>query len=740
MRIKKAFILSSVIAVGGIGIAAAGYGLLKPPDAAEEYTRPGGFSGIAVNGLTEKPLANAQIAAFLPDGKTVAETAASDKSGKFSLELPDGSYIVTATADGYVSRGKDDAGRPVAIDGGTRYVNAKLRLWPPAKVHGRVAAGRAGISAQVSLRYKKDASGAGDYEYKTVQTDTDGYFAIDGAYAGIASLGISADDFASLDLDNIVLKSGVSLDMGDIPLRDGVSLFGQVIDATSKQPIYRAQITVSRADGTTLATAQTGKDGAYRLIPLDMMQIAVGISADGYHAEQYKMQLKGNANRQLSVALRRAWGMTLNVQNITGRDPIQTHVKITDIATDDVVYSEILANGTHALKSIKGGPFMIEAQSADRLTIVTKRAQAGDTVTLRLKPFARVVAHALNSDESAMTGGQYRFYFRPDGKSSDDAPTPWLSFAASTFEINDLSEGLYRIEIRKAGEERTASTPEFSLHHGDVREISIRMTTGGAIRGHAVSTEGGYNLARATVTLDKDNRKVTTDSDGFFLIDDLPDEPFSLTIKPAREEGDGTVFGGLTVAEDQVAEREFRVSAPRTDERQRRREEMKRRIENGEKPPWERNGFRPPNFRRPGRNSDTAGNDAPPTPPDWDGNGNMPEPPDWGDNGNSPEPPDWDGNGDMPEPPDWSDDGSRPEPADWDGNGSMPDPPDWSAEGSRPEPPDWSAEGNMPEPPSRSEAGNARRQPVRTGGENSRNNAKSRRFSRGSSENAKQAQ
>ena len=666
MRFKTGIIIASVLGIGG-AVAATGYFLRETPEFFESESTIGGFKGIIVNGLTEQPLPDATVSALSPTDGKVVESVKSDSAGRFELVLDDGEYTIVGSLDGYLSRGKDDTGREIAIDDGTQFVNAKLRLWPPAKVHGRVVAGQAGIAATVDVRYKRDASGAGPYEYRRVVADKNGYFSIDAAHAGITTIGISADGFASVDLDDIVLKSGVSLDMGDIPLRDGVSLYGLVVDATSKQPIAHAQIAVSNLSGKSLVSAQTSIDGSYRLAPLDMAQIIVDITADGYYSEQHKLRLGGNTNRELSVNLRRAWGMTLNVQNVTGREPISTHIKITDISTNKVVYDDSLSNGTHVLKSIKGGPFLVEASSADRLTTTTRRAVIGDTVTLRLKPFARVLAHALNSDGSPLADGQYRFYFRPDSSATDESTTPWLSFAASTIELDDLNEGLYRIEIRKSDDTRTASTPEFVLHHGDVRELTIRMTSGGAIRGHVVSTESGYNLARATVTLDKDNRTVTTDEDGYFLIDELPADPFSLSIKAAREGGDATVFSGLTATDGQVTEREFRVSAPRSEMRQKRREEMQRRIENGEAPPWVRSGYGPPRRRNAGNNGDDNDDRLAFDPPNWDGNGTPPEPPNWDGNGTPPEPPNWDGNGAPPAPPNWDGNGTPPAPPNWDG-------------------------------------------------------------------------
>ena len=663
MRIHKAHLSIAAIAiVAGVACAGSYYFISRRPPLPSN-SELGGFKGIVVNGLTNTPISGAQIKAVHTQNLNAEKTVVSDESGRFALELPDGEYTVSVAHEAFVSRGKDDDGRRVFIEDGTQFVNAKMRLWPPAKLHGRVVAGQAGIHANIEIQYTKDASGNGPYTYRSLVAAEDGYFTLDTAYAGIVSVGISADGFASVELDDIVLKSGISLDLGDIPLRDGVSLYGNIVDFTSKHGIANAQIEVKNAAGTVLATTQSSSDGSYRLPPLDMTQIAVDITANGYHPEHYQMRLGGNANRELSANLKRAWGMTLHIQNTTGRDPIQTHVRIVDVTTDTEVYSEVLKNGVYKLDAIKGGPFLVESASADRLTTQTKRVKAGDDVYIRLKPFAQIHATALDSDGNRIPSGQYRFYFRPDTTTDDDSPTPWLSFSAGEFDVTDLNEGFYRIEVMPLNEDRIASSPEFLLKNGDVKNLSIQLTQGGALRGHVVSSIEGYNLAMANVSLSQDGetkRTTTTDKDGYFTFDKLTEKSFSLQIIPTREDGEGKSFGPITVPPDQLVEQEFRVDAPKTEKRENKRARMRERFENGEYPK------RPKSFDPKQPFPTRRGHRQPP--PNWDGNGEPPMPPDWDGNGEPPMPPDWDGNGEPPMPPDWDGNGEPPMPPDWDGN------------------------------------------------------------------------
>ena len=632
---KKKLILGVVAAFGALTAIAAGAYLFLPgalPDPLQ--AEPGGFSGIVVDGLTDSPIKDAQITAFDEAENAVAQ-AVSDIHGRFSLSLQDGDYTIQAQNPGFSLRGRDDQGRNVSVTDGTQFVNAKLRLWPTASVRGRVIAGNGGLNANVILHYQKDASGSENYDLISVQTDDNGAFQIHDAFAGMASVRIAAEGFANVELSDIALKSGASVDLGDIPMKDGVSLYGQITDATSKRGIRGATIRVKNAAGAILHETTTSTAGEFRLPPLDMIQVAVDISAEGYYAEQRRMQLAGNTNSELSVALRRAWGLVLDVQNDTGREPTQTRITILDANTQKELYQELLPNGTLSLDHLKGGPFIIQAESPDRLTHQTLRARAGESVRIRLKPFAKIIAKALDTDGSPLTQGQYRYAVKSTHDAPDESPTPWFSMASSEFELTDLAEGYYRVEIRKDSG-KPASSPEFQLRNGDVRNLTIQLTEGGVLRGHVVTSVEGFNVVLATVSIEGEARNVRTDPDGYFTLDKVPDTPFTVVIQIPNE-SEPSRFPDIAVKENSTVEREFRVTAPRTEQREKRHARFEEMRAKGELPP------RPPR-RTNGGNADDA------TPPWGDGN-----PPPWGD-GN---PPPWgDGNPPHPDdgnPPPWGD-------------------------------------------------------------------------------------
>lgn len=574
----------------------------------------GGFSGIVVNGLDGRRLKNATVTAYIrnDDGSLNAiNSVTCDENGRFDIPLNDGAYLIVAANPGFTTRGRDDSGRELDVSGGVHFVNGKLRLWPVATLKGRVVNGRAGIRAQVTLEYEKDASGDGGYTFVALNANQDGDFEIPNAYAGIAVLRIAASGFASVRLTDLALAAGNTLDLGDIPLHDGVTLFGQIRDAQTNRGIRGANIQIVGSDGAVLETQQTSASGDYAFAPLDnSVQISVSISAEGYRKTRKNIDFSGKDSYELSLALKRMWGLTLDVQNRTGREPIETRIRIIDPSTEKEIYREVLSNGAHSLDFIKSGSWIVDAESGDRLTHKTFRVQAGDNVLVRLDPFARIDGDVFDSDGTPLQNGEYRYYVRSSADASEDSSTPWMAMASSRFTIEDLHEGFYRVEVRRENGEPTSS-PEFQLREGDVRSLSIRLNKGGVLRGHVASAVDGLNLANATVSVVGSSQNATTDTGGNFTLDQLPSGAFSISIQPEREQ-EPTLFEGIVVKENTTLSRDFRVNADRTESRQRRRARFEEMRANGELPPPR--GGKPP----------------------WDNNGDPPEPPPWNQNAKHP--------------------------------------------------------------------------------------------------------
>ena len=689
MKLHKALIITtlSVVALGG---AAAAFLMRAPAELGEEEKELGGFAGTVIDGVTGDPLP-AKVSVAYAGRELAFQNCAQD--GVFDFDLENGKYRFSAQYEGFVPKGRREREREIAIEDGTRYVNARIKLWPEASVTGRIMAGNRGIQANIQVSYIEDESGDADSTFVETETDADGVFEITHAYAGNISVDVSAEGFADLNLSDIILEFGKTTDLGEIPMRDGVSIYGNVLDQQSKQPlggvVVRALDVGSRA---VLAETRSHAAGNYRLPVVDAGRVFVTAELEGYRIFSADVRLAGTLNRQFDFALKRAWGLMIQLSNETGREPLQSRVQITDIRTQKVLYDEMHSNGTLTLNEFKDGPYLVSATSFDGDTSFEVRAMAGDNVRLVLKPYAGFNVSVVTRTGEPVTKGEYRYLYT-DNKGGTKYST-WESFSDSTFDIEELKEGRYRVEVR-ISHDRVSSAPEVMLHNGEYRTLKIQLTEGGVLRGHVVSQNDGRGV-RATIEGVGTSLKVGTDADGNFVIDQLPDTTFELLIRP--ENGEEKVFPGIHVSENQEVSRDFEVNATARSRRPRPRGNRPDQ-ENGGRPtpPWGNGtppwGDGPPPTPPWGDGPPPWGDGAPPwgdgAPPRWNGNGGDGAPP-WG-NGTPPwgdgAPPRWNGNGGDGTPP-WGD-GAPP----W-GNGTPPwgdgAPPRWNGNGGDGGVPPWS--------------------------------------------------
>jgi hypothetical protein len=244
-------------------------------------------------------------------------------------------------------------------------------------------------------------------------------------------------------------------------------------------------------------------------------------------------------------------------------------------------YGNRIADGTFSLDGFKEGPYLVTATTMDGDTTYEVRAMAGDSVRLVLKPYAGFNVSVVKRDGTPVTQGEYRYLYQ-DSKGGSKYST-WESFSEATFDINDLREGHYRVEVRVSND-HVSSAPEVMLHNGEYRTLKIQLTEGGVLRGRVVSQMDGRGV-RATIEGVGNSLKAATDADGNFVLDQLPDATFDLLIRP--ENGQEKIFPAIRVSENQEVERSFEVEVTARTRRPRPRGEMAR-GERGERPapPW----------------------------------------------------------------------------------------------------------------------------------------------------------
>ena len=249
------------------------------------------LSGKVIDGLTKKPL-SAKIKVMHSD-QVIATTNCND-AGEFTVSLKNGEYEIAVEYPHYVKKGKYDVNRLIEIDDEPVRMG-DTELWPEAIVKGRVVSENQGIEAELQFIYQKDHSNAKHYLFKTIKTDQNGYFTLDGAYGGVQNIRISADNLVSQKLSDITLTPGETVDLGEIPMQSGLTIYGVVKEKNTRKGIAGASVLCINGEKIVTET-KTAIDGSYTLPVIDLNKFRIVIFADGFHSSSAFLEAE-NQNR-----------------------------------------------------------------------------------------------------------------------------------------------------------------------------------------------------------------------------------------------------------------------------------------------------------------------------------------------------------------------------------------------------------------------------------------------------------
>lgn len=400
------------------------------------------LSGNVTDGLTHKGLA-AEVTLAEAGRRTQTATCSSD--GSYQFDIDSGKYSISATYKGYVARGKNDVSHLIEFEEGEDSLVQDIELWPEAKVTGRITNEGAGFPADIKLSYVEDDSGAQNYDFKSLTADDEGNFLFDMAYAGTAKIAITAKGFPEQTLSDVELEPGKIVDLGEIPMLHGVSLYGIVLDSRTQQPIPNAKLQFVENDDV-ISEATSDENGEYQFPAVIRDEVRVKTQAAGYHDVDSAVAFKSTSRQEYNVYMTPIEGVSLVLNNMTGREPLISTVTATDVKTDKIVYKQDLENGTYDLKQLTEGPYIFTAVSADGETSVSARVASGNTVTLTLKPFGTInVQLVIDTPNPKYDHAEYRYTY----ESGDETfVSDWNMPLSDSFVLEKLKPGTYTIEAR----------------------------------------------------------------------------------------------------------------------------------------------------------------------------------------------------------------------------------------------------------------------------------------------------
>ena len=445
------------------------------------------YSVSIVDGITGKAL-SAEVS--INKDQRILYKDHTDDSGHHQFYLEEGDYEVTAVVPGYVTKGKNDI-HLIHFEGGDTTINETIALIPQGKIKGNVVSDDGKRKATLQFSYIEDASGAKDYVFHTISSDQTGAFLLENAFGGKMNIEIRADGYMPERLTDIDVQPGQTVDLGDIPLSPSMIIRGVVSDKDSNTAIADAMIQTLDSKGSVIAETKSAEDGSYQLATTDALTVRIEVTADGYQDYSDTLQREQIRN-DYPVAMSQVTGLSILVNNITEREPLKTHVTITDIATNKVILENTFDNGYYTFDHLKGGPYLIKAVSHDQLSEVTKRTMAGNRVMLTLRPYAKLNVQFDMKHEPGLSSGMYRYIYTPD--SGEPTSTEWMNYSEEYLLIEDLMPGVYQIEARSDNTQTIFHSKDVHLEMGETRFVSVPMTNGdihdaSAANDHSESSE-----------------------------------------------------------------------------------------------------------------------------------------------------------------------------------------------------------------------------------------------------------
>lgn len=482
--------VSAVATVGNMSVLGVVPIAFKTQPSAD-YT----FSGSVRSSMG--PITGAQVSVmgaanlpFMVDGKT-------DASGNFSIKVPAGTYIVRASAPGFLPEYFDDVATPAqatqfVTDPATLlYGNIDFMLGPGGSIRGTVtdAATTAPVEAVSVYAYSTTAGGPqGNSSSVSATTDANGNYVIDALPDGEYIVSTSHRDYYQQYYDG---KASVR-DATPVTITSAASISDVdfALDKRNPDPVYTISGTVRDAQGNPIASAsiigegmntpnmrwysaRSANDGSYTMhVPLGTFRVRC--THNGYATEYFDNV--GDAAQATPIT-------------IDGTSPARTGVDFSlDMYNGAIAGIVTDANNTpvaHASVSawVNGRP---STNAAGALFGTTRTAADGSYLIERLAPGDYVV--------------------RADAQ----------GFIPEYFDsVTDFSQAT-----------------EITVGTQIVTGIDFSLDAGGGIAGTVVNEDNNSPLANATVIVrsvgQRFERGVRTDAQGQYRIDGLPSGDYSV--------------------------------------------------------------------------------------------------------------------------------------------------------------------------------------------------------------------
>ena len=590
-----------------------------------KLARAAAVAGTILEDGTRRPVAGARVSVFAAAGPLFGRRRAervgrADARGRYRIGgLATRPYTIEAARDGYLP-----SSLPHVVAGIQSAGSANLALRKAASVAGRtvdengqpIAGARVRVTQEVGIRrmmIRGPAAAAASFLNSGALTGPDGAFRLRNLIpARNLEIEAARTGYATARRPGVTLKPGDALKEVALVLRRGLEARGKVVNAQG-QPIAGAQVRVALREGGARAVrvqmrmlgmdrekpdAVTGADGGFAVKGLEEGEYTASVTRDGFAR-------KSVPGLQVSAAAENVWAP------ISLSPGIALAGFVRDSAGQAIAGAQILGidpgAGTRPVDTTSGpdGRFRLEGLTADRPLMLNVTAEGYAPVQKNATPPAEDVSVVMKSAgtirgrvEDADTkkpvtdfsigrtgpqgGGFFNIQILARGGGGDRA----FQSDDGSFELSEVPPGKWTVRATAAGY-KPATLAAVEVPEGGAREgVVIPMKRGGTLAGRVVEPRGSA-VANASVSWSAagsgggpmagafarmaggaGNTATTTDADGKFSFDSVPDGKVMLTashpdylevtreVDPSKDGsvdlvlGSGATIGGTVVGQD----------------------------------------------------------------------------------------------------------------------------------------------------------------------------------------------
>jgi protocatechuate 3,4-dioxygenase beta subunit len=564
------------------------------------------FGGAKVYASGKPPSGGAAAMAVAFGGARKEDAVAvSGADGKWSADgLPEGPYVVKASADGFLDGEVKDV-EPGRTD-------VALTLGAAAAIKGRVigvADGRPVAGATVQRR-TPDASGArtgrgrggrnpfaafGGGGGQSATTDKDGLFEMKGLEPGEYELTGSMRGFADSEIVKITCDAGQTVDHVEISLPPGVSVTGTVVEKATGAPVAGAIVWAGRADTNPFAgMATSDASGGDPQAPPDSINTTTDAAGrfvlNGLPPGKVSLEVRVVDHAPASASGVEAPSTDV-VVTVSGGGSVAG--RVTGADGGPVAGSQLLlmrgmmaGGGPRQTKSDSNGDFLVDHVPAGTYQLMLMDPQnpmAPTMASVNVKD-----GETTRHDFTKKTGGrQFGGAATKDGKPLANAPIMLMGGSAGLkmtstddkghFSFDGLDPGDYTVMVQSSFVNGGSTSRKVTVgSDGKVEDVNLQLSSE-KVEGDVVDADSGKGIAGAQVVLTEPGAVAgsgadligayrgqgITDEHGHFSINDVQAGTFTLKAT-AAEYPSATIDGVVAGTQDVVVKLRRGVEFPVT--------------------------------------------------------------------------------------------------------------------------------------------------------------------------------